>query len=179
VVEFIEITGNKFKITIIFSPIDKMKTSGSIFIPKKLTIKIWIFLFCASFSFLSAQDTLDYGLNDPQNPKCPCHKYQKIADDEFKRLLASSKNRMGPNSSNIKLHDSNPLLPNTNYHPSDFSNLNLSGNNNVVMKKYHESTKHKHKKRIKLSPGLRRILDVKNWKIWKRLKKLDSCYYWK
>jgi hypothetical protein len=25
-----------------------------------------------------------YELNDPRNPNCPCHKYQKLADEEFK-----------------------------------------------------------------------------------------------
>ena len=27
-----------------------------------------------------------YGINDPRNPNCPCHKYQKIADEEFTKL---------------------------------------------------------------------------------------------
>jgi hypothetical protein len=25
-----------------------------------------------------------YDLNDPRNPDCPCHKYQKLAEDEYK-----------------------------------------------------------------------------------------------
>ncbi len=29
-----------------------------------------------------------FPINDPRNPDCPCHKYQKLADDEFKKLLA-------------------------------------------------------------------------------------------
>src|SRR5438094_2799694 len=27
-----------------------------------------------------------YDINDPRNPQCPCHKYQKQADDEFKQF---------------------------------------------------------------------------------------------
>ncbi len=32
-----------------------------------------------------------YDLNDPRNPDCPCHKYQKLADEEFMRLLKKDK----------------------------------------------------------------------------------------
>ena len=31
----------------------------------------------------------EYDLNDPRNPDCPCHKYQKLADVEFKNLQNS------------------------------------------------------------------------------------------
>ena len=27
-----------------------------------------------------------YELNDPRNPNCPCHKYQKLAEKEFKKM---------------------------------------------------------------------------------------------
>lgn len=33
----------------------------------------------------------EYDLNDPRNPNCPCHKYQKMADDEFKKLQKKDK----------------------------------------------------------------------------------------
>lgn len=32
-----------------------------------------------------------YPINDPRNPNCPCHKYQKLADEEFKKLLEGNK----------------------------------------------------------------------------------------
>ena len=32
-----------------------------------------------------------YPINDPRNPDCPCHKYQKLADEEYKKLLAGNK----------------------------------------------------------------------------------------
>lgn len=44
-----------------------------------------IFLFV---NVLFAQTS--YPINDPRNPNCPCHKYQKLADDEFKKLLAQN-----------------------------------------------------------------------------------------
>ena len=33
----------------------------------------------------------DFDLNDPRNPNCPCHKYQKMADDEFIKLQKKNK----------------------------------------------------------------------------------------
>lgn len=32
-----------------------------------------------------------FDLNDPRNPDCPCHKYQKMADDEFEQLQKKNK----------------------------------------------------------------------------------------
>lgn len=32
-----------------------------------------------------------FDLNDPRNPDCPCHKYQKMADDEFEQLQKKDK----------------------------------------------------------------------------------------
>lgn len=48
---------------------------------------IVLFTFACS-SLKATNDTLKkkqavYDLNDPRNPNCPCHKYQKLADEEF------------------------------------------------------------------------------------------------
>lgn len=32
-----------------------------------------------------------FDLNDPRNPDCPCHKYQKMADEEFEKLPKKNK----------------------------------------------------------------------------------------
>ncbi len=37
-------------------------------------------------TFFKDSTKTKYELNDPRNPNCPCHKYQKLADEEFKRL---------------------------------------------------------------------------------------------
>jgi hypothetical protein len=50
---------------------------------------LWIALI---FLFGFAKGQTAYPINDPRNPDCPCHKYQKLADEEFKKLLASSNN---------------------------------------------------------------------------------------
>lgn len=31
-----------------------------------------------------------FDINDPRNPDCPCHLYQKIADDEFRKLSGNT-----------------------------------------------------------------------------------------
>ena len=57
---------------------------------------LFFILLCFQFSFANAlglkEDSLSskFPLNDPRNPHCPCHKYQKLADDEFQKLHGSS-----------------------------------------------------------------------------------------
>lgn len=50
-------------------------------------------LFCISAQFSYAQVNKNheqYDINDPRNPNCPCHKYQKMADDEYKQTQHSN-----------------------------------------------------------------------------------------
>ncbi len=48
---------------------------------------------------------VQYQLNDPRNPDCPCHKYQKVAENEYaeslnkKYTLNKSKNKQHSKSS--------------------------------------------------------------------------------
>src|SRR4051812_5152499 len=54
--------------------------------------KICFIIICFQFSFANAivkEDSLksNFDINDPRNPQCPCHKYQKLADDEYRKLL--------------------------------------------------------------------------------------------
>jgi hypothetical protein len=41
-------------------------------------------------------------LDDPRNPDCPCHKLQKLADDEYARLNRSSVKKEGSRPQNKK-----------------------------------------------------------------------------
>lgn len=52
-----------------------------------------LLFFCLiQISFAQSNDIKQvYDLNDPRNPDCPCHKYQKMADDEFKKISKESK----------------------------------------------------------------------------------------
>lgn len=49
---------------------------------------------------IAATDTTktkqQYDINDPRNPDCPCHKYQKLAEEEYALKYGSSKNNEAP-----------------------------------------------------------------------------------
>jgi hypothetical protein len=168
-----------------------MKTNKSIFAKKNVPKKFWVFLFMIPFSFLNAQDTLDYGLNDPRNPKCPCHKYQKIADEEYKKITASAKGTSSASSrTNSSASHSNENLNNVNDNnvglnsnvtngTGNISNGSSSGSDKISNKKRSWYTKHRHKKRNKKYDSLRKVFDVKHWDIWKEIIDPSSCYHWK
>ena len=53
---------------------------------------IWLLLsllFYSTLSFAINTDSIKnkWDINDPRNPNCPCHKYQKMADEEYKKLV--------------------------------------------------------------------------------------------
>lgn len=51
-----------------------------------------LFFFLIQITFAQPDNNKQvYDLNDPRNPDCPCHKYQKMADDEFKKLQKKNK----------------------------------------------------------------------------------------
>lgn len=51
--------------------------------------------FFTTMAFAGGDSTkTKFPLDDPRNPDCPCHKYQKLADDEYKKLLAKER-RLG------------------------------------------------------------------------------------
>jgi hypothetical protein len=54
---------------------------------------------------LPGKDSLKtkFDLNDPRNPDCPCHKYQKQADKEYEALLAGEKGIKSYGSFDFKL----------------------------------------------------------------------------
>jgi len=69
---------------------------------KNLKIVFFI-LSCFQFSFANAivkEDSLKsrFDINDPRNPNCPCHKYQKLADEEYRKLLGKEI-KIGPDKS--------------------------------------------------------------------------------
>lgn len=49
--------------------------------------RIILFLLVLFFALNLKSQTSEYPITDPRNPHCPCHKYQKIADEEYKKLL--------------------------------------------------------------------------------------------
>lgn len=65
-----------------------MNLRNYIFKTRKCGCFVLTVLTFASIEFKA--QTTRYPLNDPRNPNCPCHKYQKLADEEYKKLLANA-----------------------------------------------------------------------------------------
>ncbi|MDP2385068.1 MAG: hypothetical protein Q8M29_01735 [Bacteroidota bacterium] len=63
-------------------------------------------LSCISlFSYASGEDSTKtkYDINDPRNPNCPCHKYQKIADEEYQKQIANEDVQMAAENVNKRV----------------------------------------------------------------------------
>jgi len=56
-----------------------------------ITALIFFFVNVVFSQSLPTGQAGSYPINDPRNPDCPCHKYQKLADEEYKQLLAGNK----------------------------------------------------------------------------------------
>ncbi len=68
--------------------------SGGHFGEKKRQL-FFLFFFLIQISFAQPNnDKQVYDLNDPRNPECPCHKYQKMADDEYDKLQLKDQERL-------------------------------------------------------------------------------------
>lgn len=50
------------------------------------------FMFISTVVLSNVDSTRVYDINDPENPDCPCHQYQQLADEEYARAL---KNQAG------------------------------------------------------------------------------------
>ena len=53
-----------------------------------------LFWMCIPFSGVSFNPpdsaNAQFPIDDPRNPNCPCHHYQKLAEEEYKQLLVST-----------------------------------------------------------------------------------------
>lgn len=88
---------------------------------------IFFILLCCSFCFANAlvlkDDSLKFDITDPRNPKCPCHKYQKLADEEYRKFLGKE----------IKTKNDNE---NSNYTNTFSGNSDLNSKNTIGTKKF-------------------------------------------
>lgn len=88
---------------------------------------VFFILLCCSFCFANAlvlkDDSLKFDITDPRNPKCPCHKYQKLADEEYRKSLGQE----------IKIKDNNE---NSNYTNTFSGNSDLNSKKTIATKKF-------------------------------------------
>lgn len=126
----------------------------------KFTILILSFLPLASFSELGDSTKL-FPLNDPRNPNCPCHQHQKLADEEYKRLLKEQQKDV--NQIQLEEKKENTLIANTT---------------GTSTNKYssHKLKRKQHSKRYKLKNKMKRMT---NFGFLKRWKDPTKCFSWK
>jgi hypothetical protein len=106
-----------------------------------------------SFVFCKAQATFD--INDPRNPHCPCHKYQKLADDEYKRLLRKGNKGVG-----------------------EFVGIANSREDKIHKARIEKYRNQKHRIKDKRIREPRWLYEFKHWGIWKRPNRPIKCPVW-
>ena len=123
-----------------------------------------LFLLVLFFSANTEAQT-SFDLNDPRNPQCPCHKYQKLADDEFKKLLRSGNKT---NDEFVGIASSDGEL--------QARSLNNSDKIHKTINEKYRKQKHRIKSKMHRQP--RWIYEFKNWDIWKRKMHPIKCPIW-
>lgn len=127
-----------------------------------LTLILFLFFFSPvlfSTNVLLEDSTKKFELNDPRNPDCPCHKYQKLADEEYQRSLGK-------------------LIQKHSQKTAEFEGKSFSNETKATKKHYKAYIKHKCKKRSKFFNKLRLIFGINHWDIWKRITDPSACYHW-
>ena len=92
-----------------------------------------------------------YDLNDPRNPDCPCHKFQKLAEDEYKDKVKNGAVKV------FETYAFATIEPNKGYQSKHFTEVKTS---NHSMKYYYNKflfryeKHHRKQKRIKVNYGI-------------------------
>ncbi len=102
-----------------------------------------------------------YPINDPRNPNCPCHLYQKMADDEYTQLLQESNNK---STNGLSDQSSNELQVNKE---------------NSVSAGTSKSIKHKRKVLLIKRKKFKRIYQNNRLQLFKRFKDPTACFSWR
>ncbi|MBA3680206.1 MAG: hypothetical protein H0W73_03325 [Bacteroidetes bacterium] len=94
---------------------------------KKISLIFSLFIYQFSFANVCElkEDSLksEYDIKDPRNPNCPCHKYQKLADEEYRKSLGKE----------IKITPDNDK---NNFHNSFVAGSDLKSNSKAKTKKF-------------------------------------------
>jgi hypothetical protein len=100
---------------------------------------------------LAGDDSLKskYDINDPRNPNCPCHKYQQLADNEYKQMQSNQINHFS-------------------YTPSLGTDRSKHQSRNQLF--------YKRKKKAELR--IRYFLSSEKRKKWKRSFRTSDCFTW-
>jgi len=109
-----------------------------------------------------------YDINDPRNPNCPCHKYQKIADEEYARLMKEKNKGVAVGERNS---------PDYN---KDGEFVGKANSREDHIKTYRTGKYHKVKRKLKdrSHRKSRWLYEFKNRDIWRRVTNPISCPVW-
>lgn len=116
-----------------------------------------LFINCKMNAVVLNKDSLKskYDINDPRNPNCPCHKYQKIADEEYEKWLRQQSKEQGIAISKLDKRE-----------------------DKLKRKSVFSFTKHKVKRKNKAHPKFKKLLDMKRYKFWNRVTNTTACFKW-
>lgn len=132
---------------------------------KKVTF-IFIFLLffkgVSAITFFEDSTKVKYKLNDPRNPNCPCHKYQKLADEEFRKLNKNNNPVILSGTEGGLLVSANPSN-NSNVKTKHFKNITKLHRRNKTYKIFNFNIGHRGKKKYFLRNN----------------KNVSSCFHWK
>lgn len=153
---------------------------------------IVLFAFACS-SLKAVNDTLKkkqavYDLNDPRNPNCPCHKYQKLADEEFFKQK-KPKDQFVVQSADIQKDNvrSYSYMPRKNVILEEFKPQPREVNSNSAIQSNKNVITHKKAKKIDgkiQSKPLITKFKFKIYKIYKNRRKVkfsknyNNCFTW-
>jgi len=122
-----------------------------------------LFFFLFQISFAQSNDNKQvYDLNDPHNPNCPCHKVQKMADDEFKKL--PKEKELNRSEENIEIKKEQILVVST-IQPKELGSRLESGHSDYSKKQ----------KLKKLTPRIYKHFNLFRLK-HPKTKKIKPCY---
>lgn len=134
-------------------------------------------------------DTGKYDLNDPRNPDCPCHKAQKLADDEYRNSQVQRQNNNPVDNNPVNLNEDANRGNNSNVNrdtPVDHVNTNTDINVNKTSYTGGSSGSQKHySKFYKFSKKMKRWTKKMNRKLKSKNKgtkggkfRVADCFHW-
>lgn len=122
-----------------FREIVKISRAGSAqnsLLPKLIgALRLFILLLLFSSSAFSQNiQNQQYDINDPRNPNCPCHKLQKMADDEYNKQRNDNNNneqrQFAMNLNNFSNLNNNDNQQRQLLNVRNFNNSDSNGNDN-------------------------------------------------
>lgn len=119
-----------------------------------------------------------YELNDPRNPDCPCHKYQKMAEEEFRKfqmegIASEEQKRQAPHST-----DHHHLFQKNSDHHSSERNTKPSSEDHLHKTKHQSFLFRRHHKKNKRTWLRRKAYEFRHSELWQRVTDPTACFRW-